>query len=92
MSKSAQVVEVVAFFRNAFSLIFALALAEAFKQFVFDRARQATDPVIDWERLIPLLAFVLLIFPFYQCTISIFRFYIRRCKNTSAALFVFHND
>src|SRR5262245_23645818 len=66
MSKSAQIAEVVAFFRGAFTVIFALALAEAFKQFLFDRARLATDRVIDWERLIPLLAFILLIFPFYQ--------------------------
>src|SRR5262245_51464107 len=66
MSNSAQIAEVVAFFRLAFTLIFALALAEAFKQFLFDRARLAADPVIDWKKLIPLLAFIVLIFPFYQ--------------------------
>jgi hypothetical protein len=74
MSRDAQIAEVVAFFRNAFSLIFALALAEAFKQFVIDRARTPMGPVIDWEKLIPLLAFVLLIFPFYQGTIRYFVF------------------
>lgn len=73
MDASAQILDVVAFFRNAFSLIFALALAEAFKQFVFDRAKP-TDAVIDWGRLVPLLAFVLLIFPFYQGTVRYFDF------------------
>jgi hypothetical protein len=57
-------------------------LAEAFKQFVFDRGAAAAaaapgtavHPVIDWERLVPLLSFVLLIFPFYQGTIRYFVF------------------
>src|SRR5260370_24678481 len=74
MDHNAQVAEVITFFRTAFSLIFALALAEAFKRFISDRAKQPTDPIIDWDRLLPLLSFVLLIFPFYQGTIRYFVF------------------
>jgi len=73
MSKEQQIIEVVAFFRNAFSLLFALALAEAFKQFVTDRPT-ATDPVVRWEKLITLLSFLLLIVPFYQGTVRYFVF------------------
>src|SRR5260370_11061818 len=74
MDHNAQVAEVITFFRTAFSLIFALALAEAFKRFISDRAKQPTDPIIDWDRLLPLLSFVLLIFPFYHGTIRYFVF------------------
>lgn len=72
MTREAQLVEVIAFFRTAFAALFALALAESFKQFVADKANQATDAILHWERLMPLLSFVLLIFPFYQGTIRYF--------------------
>src|SRR5262249_9147624 len=39
MSKTAEIAEVVTFLHSTFSLIFALALAEALKQFVRDRAK-----------------------------------------------------
>jgi hypothetical protein len=74
MSRTIQVAEVIAFFRTAFSLVLALALAEAFKQFVNDRANERKDTVVYWDRLVTLLSFLLLIFPFYQGTFRYFVF------------------
>jgi|SRR5580704_162498 hypothetical protein len=68
---AAHVGGIITFFKGAFSLLFGLALAEAFKQFVRDKP-QSTESVIDWHRLLSLLAFIFLIFPFYQGTIRFF--------------------
>ena len=73
MDKATQIAEVISFFRNAFSLVLALALAEALKQFVRDRAPADTN-VIEWDKLITLISFLLLIFPFYQGTIRYFSY------------------
>ena len=62
------VADVVMFFRGAFSLIFALALAEGFKQTVHDKA-EPTDRVLYLEKIPSLLGFLFLILPFYQGTI-----------------------
>jgi hypothetical protein len=65
---------VISFFRGAFTIVLALALGEAFKQFVTDRlGNTGTDqeprsdyPVILWKRLPALLSFLFLIWPFFQ--------------------------
>ncbi len=66
----------VGFFRQAFVIVFALALTEALKQFVAEQPRQPNDPLshelIHWNRILPLLAFVLLIVPFFQGTVRFF--------------------
>jgi hypothetical protein len=58
--------EVILFFRTTFSIILALALAEAFKQSVNDKAVEQQHSVIFWDRMPALLSFLLLIVPFYQ--------------------------
>lgn len=45
-----------------FSIVLALALGEAFKQCVSERENGA----IQWDRMLALLTFLLLILPFYQ--------------------------
>ena len=66
--------ESVLFFRNTFTVVLALALGEAFKQFVTDRfagdghyqeAKQ-DYPIILWTRLPTLLSFLFLIWPFFR--------------------------
>jgi hypothetical protein len=64
----------VIFFRSAFSVVLALALGEAFKQFVTDRIAgegpyqepKPDFPIILWTRLPALLSFLFLIWPFFQ--------------------------
>src|SRR5690349_3178439 len=65
---------VVIFFRSAFTVVLALALGEAFKQFVTDRIAgegryqepKPDFPIILWTRLPALLSFLFLIWPFFQ--------------------------
>jgi hypothetical protein len=65
---------VAAFFKNAFTVVLALALSEAFKQFVTDRFAgegpyqepKSNFPIILWTRLPALLSFLFLIWPFFQ--------------------------
>jgi hypothetical protein len=52
--------------QRAFTIVLALSLGEAFKQFVADKAVKPEDRTIHWDRLIALIAFLLLLFPFYQ--------------------------
>lgn len=47
-------------------MVLALALTEAFKQFVADKAEKPEDPIVHWERLPALVGFLLLIFPFFH--------------------------
>jgi len=56
----------VGFFQRVFTIILALALGEAFKQFVADRAENSVDRVIHWSRLPALVSVFLLIIPFFQ--------------------------
>jgi hypothetical protein len=58
----ANLVHTVGFFQGVFTIILALALGEALKQFVGD----SDDRYIHWDRLPALLAFLLTIFPFFQ--------------------------
>lgn len=51
----------VQFFQSAYTILLALALGEAFKQFVPDGDRD-----IRWDRLPSLLAFLFTIFPFFH--------------------------
>jgi hypothetical protein len=66
MDHTKDIMDVVRFFQYAFIIVFALALGEAFKQFVAEKATQPREKVVDWGRLPALLSFVVLIFPFYQ--------------------------
>lgn len=55
--------------KNIFTVVLALALGEAFKQFVTDMNSVKPDspePAIRWDRLPGLLAFLFLLTPFYQ--------------------------
>jgi hypothetical protein len=52
--------------QRIFTIVLALALGEAFKQFVADKAEKPEDRVIHWDRSLALVAFLLLLIPFYQ--------------------------
>jgi hypothetical protein len=56
------VIDAVAFFPRAFTIVLALALGEAFKQFVTDKEEKA----IQWDRLPALLTFLFMAFPFFH--------------------------
>lgn len=62
-------------------MIFALALAEGFKQTVHDKAADPKDPVLYRDKIIGLFSFLFLIIPFYQGTI---RFYGHFYSDTGA--------
>jgi nucleoside 2-deoxyribosyltransferase len=64
--RSGEFLDLVNFFQRAFTVVLALALGEAFKQFVVDKAHRVEDPVMQWDRTPALLAFLLLILPFFQ--------------------------
>jgi hypothetical protein len=72
VNRASEVADVVTFYRSAFSVIFALALAEGLKQTVHDKANELTTPVLIRDKVPSLLGFLFLIIPFYQGTI---RFY-----------------
>jgi len=57
--------DVIAFFRNMFTVVLALALTEAFKQFVSDRG-EAQTRFIHWDRLPSLLTLLFLVIPFFH--------------------------
>jgi hypothetical protein len=59
---SGNVVHTVNFFQGAFTIILALALGEALKQFVSEH----DDRALHWDLLPGLLAFLLIFFPFFQ--------------------------
>jgi hypothetical protein len=63
---SADFLDAVAFFQRAFTIVLALALGEAFKQFIADKAVNPEDRVIHWDRLPGLLSFLFLAFPFFH--------------------------
>jgi dolichyl-phosphate-mannose--protein O-mannosyl transferase len=75
MTNIQEAADVVTYFRGAFSLVFALALAEGFKQTVHDKADQATVPVLYKEKIFSLLSFLFLILPFYQGTMQFYGHY-----------------
>jgi hypothetical protein len=54
------------FFQKVFTVVMALALGEAFKQFVADAKEPAEDKTIHWNRLPALVSFIFLIVPFYH--------------------------
>ncbi len=62
MPISGNVVHTVNFFQGAFTIILALALGEALKQFVGERDERA----LHWDLLPGLLSFLLIFFPFFQ--------------------------
>jgi hypothetical protein len=54
--------DAIAFFPRTFTIVLALALGEAFKQFVSDKEEMA----IQWDRLPALLTFLFMAFPFFH--------------------------
>jgi len=63
---NADALTVVKFFSGLFTIVLALALGEAFKQFVSDRAEKPQHPTIDWNRLPTLIIFLVTIIPFFE--------------------------
>jgi hypothetical protein len=65
---------IIIFFKGAFTVVLALALSEAFKQFVTDRISaegryqepRPDQAIILWPRLPALLSFLFLIWPFFH--------------------------
>jgi hypothetical protein len=77
MSLGADYQDAVSFFQRAFTVVLALALSEAFKQAIADKASKPNDPIVHWDRLPALLGFLLLIFPFFHgMNRHIFRAYL----------------
>lgn len=62
-SVSPQVAHTVAFFQTGFTIVLALALGEALKQFVSDEDHHRS---IHWDRLPSFVSFILVTFPFFQ--------------------------
>jgi hypothetical protein len=62
-SVSPHVAHTVAFFQTAFTIVLALALGEALKQFVGNEEHHRS---IHWDRLPLFVSFILVIFPFFQ--------------------------
>jgi nucleoside 2-deoxyribosyltransferase len=58
--------KVVIFFNSVFTIVLALALGEAFKQFVADKAIEAHDRIMHWNRLPALIIFLVTIIPFFE--------------------------
>lgn len=58
--------DVVKFFSGMFTIILALALGEAFKQFVSDKAEKLQDRTMHWNRLPTLIIFLVTIIPFFE--------------------------
>src|SRR5665647_198695 len=56
----------VNFFQSGFTILIALALGEALRQFVAADIRKPEDAAIHWGRLPALMTFIFLILPFFQ--------------------------
>lgn len=64
MDNNSDLIDAVTFFQRAFTIVLALALGEAFKQFVADADKDKRT--IHWDRLPALLTFLFMIFPFFH--------------------------
>jgi hypothetical protein len=60
------ILSTVQILERIFAIVLALALGEAFKQFVADTPKNPDDTFIHWDRLTALTALLLLLIPFYQ--------------------------
>jgi hypothetical protein len=60
------IVSTVSSLQTIFTIVLALSLGEAFKQFVADKAEKPEDRHIHWNRLTALVSFLLLLIPFYH--------------------------
>ncbi|HXC37048.1 MAG TPA: nucleoside 2-deoxyribosyltransferase [Candidatus Acidoferrales bacterium] len=58
--------------RGIFTIVIALAIGEAFKQFIVDRANNPAERHVQWDRLPALLSFLFLIIPFYHGMVRYF--------------------
>lgn len=77
----ADVMDVIAFWKLAFTLLMGLALAEALRQFAMDHEADGTARGMKWNRLPSLLSFLLLILPFYQ---GMSRYFFLTCGRQEA--------
>jgi len=66
MTQAQNVLDAIGLVQRFFAIVLALALGEAFKQFVADKAVKPEERVLHWDQIWALLSFLLLIFPFYQ--------------------------
>jgi hypothetical protein len=60
------ILSTVQILERIFAIVLALALGEAFKQFVSDTPKNPDDSFIHWDRFTALAALLLLLIPFYQ--------------------------
>lgn len=58
--------------KGIYTIVLALAIGEAFKQFVVDRGQRAEERHVQWDRFPGLLSFLLLIVPFYHGIVRYF--------------------
>ena len=65
LSTAKDIADVIAFFERGFTVVLALALGEAFKQFVNEKAQHGKE-IVNWSCLPALVSFLFLIFPFFQ--------------------------
>src|SRR5690349_3554976 len=63
---SKDILNTASFFQATFTIIVALSVGEAFKQFVADKAEKPEDRAIHWDRLPSLLTFLFLALPFFH--------------------------
>jgi hypothetical protein len=63
---SKDILNTAGFFRIAFTIVLALAIGEAFKQFIDDKADRPEHRTIHWDRLPSLISFLFLALPFFH--------------------------
>lgn len=85
MENSKDVIDAVSFFQRAFTIVLALALGEAFKQFVTDKEEKG----MQWDRLPALLTFLFMVFPFFHgMNRYFFRTYLNPTPSKSYAVYL----
>jgi hypothetical protein len=85
MENSRDVIDAVSFFQRAFTIVLALALGEAFKQFVTDKEEKG----MQWDRLPALLTFLFMVFPFFHgMNRYFFRTYLNPIPSKSYAAYL----
>lgn len=63
---SKDIINTAGFFQTVFTIVLALSIGEALKQFIADKAEKPEDRAIHWDRLPALLSFLLLVLPFFH--------------------------
>jgi 4-amino-4-deoxy-L-arabinose transferase-like glycosyltransferase len=66
LQNSRDIINTAGFFQTVFTVIIALSIGEALKQFIADKAEKPEDRAIHWDRFPALLSFLLLALPFFH--------------------------